>query len=355
MKPLICFYKNQYIRSDDFTLIEKDSNQSTIDFLNEIEKKNLSDLKILQIDFDAFETNRIIKKQFYRSPVVQVYVIHTYIIISAVDLITNLQASDLPRFKPEVDQLTFCRHVEKIIADINNGRLYQVNLTAPLSADAPLIDSFHLFKSYFPLFKAEYAAFLPNIDFDILCFSPELFLQKNNSQLLSRPIKGTTNDSFDSLINNKKENAELSMIVDLLRNDLHSVARTPARVNVHREKMELTYTTHTFSEIEVETDFTLPIILQKTMPGGSISGCPKIESIKAIFEHENYQRQFYTGAIGWWENGDFELNITIRSFVRTNKKLNYFAGCGIVAESDPVTEWNELLNKAGKLNLILQP
>lgn len=355
MKPLICFYRNKYIRSTDFTLIEKDVNQSSADFLIELEKKYFSALKILQIDFDAFAAQRTIKKQFYRSPVVQVFIVHSHEEISTDELKTNLSAQGLPYFKPETSQLTFYKSVEKIVADINDGRFYQVNLTAALSADSPLIDSYHLFKSYFPLFKANYAAFLPSKDFDILCFSPELFLLKKDSHLLSRPIKGTTNESFDSLINNKKENAELSMIVDLLRNDLNSVATSPAKVNVHREKMQLPYTTHTYSEIEVQTDSTLPHILQMTMPGGSISGCPKIESIKSISENENYQRQFYTGAIGWWENTDFELNIAIRSFVRTTKQLNYFAGCGIVAESDPVTEWNELLNKAGKLNLNLQP
>jgi para-aminobenzoate synthetase component I len=355
MKPIICFFKNEYIQSDHFTLLEKGIHQSAFEFLKEIEKKYFIELKILQVDFDAFEDQRQIKKRYYRSPIVQVFVIHSYKVITSDQLKTNLTARDLPQFKTDTNKAEFCGNVEKIISDIKNGRFYQVNLTAALSSESPPLDSFQLFKSYFPLFQARYPAFLPNTDFDILCFSPELFLQKCGPQLLSRPIKGTTNQSFDSLLENKKERAELSMIVDLIRNDLHSVATSPAKVNVHREKLQLSYTTHTYSEIEVQTDQTLPMILLNTMPGGSISGCPKKESLKSIAENENYQRQFYTGTIGWWKREDFELNIAIRSFVRTSHQLNYFAGCGIVAESDPVTEWNELLNKAGKLNLILQP
>ena len=185
MKPLICFYKNQYIRSDDFTLIEKEPSQTTVDFLNLIEKRYFTDFKIIQIDFDAFATETIIKKHYYNSPVAQVFIVHSHKVISTDVLKTNLSAKDLPRFTPDTSQLTFCRNVEKIVADINAGRFYQVNLTAALTADVPLIDSYHLFKSYFPLFKANYAAFLPSKDFDILCFSPELFLLKKNSQLLS--------------------------------------------------------------------------------------------------------------------------------------------------------------------------
>ena len=176
-------------------------------------------------------------------------------------------------------------------------------------------------------------------------------MQKQDSQLISRPIKGTSAIGYTDLINNPKEAAELSMIVDLLRNDLNSVSTGPATVNAHRKHLQLPYTSHTFSEVQVATDQTLPMILKKTMPGGSISGCPKVESLKAISEYENYERQFYTGTIGWWQQNDFELNIAIRSFVATHENLFYFAGCGIVSESDPEAEWNELLNKASKLKL----
>lgn len=154
------------------------------------------------------------------------------------------------------------------------------------------------------------------------------------------------------LINNPKEDAELSMIVDLLRNDLNHVEKeSSAQVTAHREVMKLGYIQHTYSEIEIETDKSLPEILRSTMPGGSISGCPKTESLKLIAELETYKRQAYTGTIGWWKDNNFSLNIAIRSFMKYKNQLFYHAGCGIVYDSDSQKEWDEFLLKAGSLNL----
>ncbi len=148
-----------------------------------------------------------------------------------------------------------------------------------------------------------------------------------------------------------KETAELSMIVDLLRNDLNSICEKPVTVTKHREILDLGYTQHTYSEITGLTNLNLPEILKSTFPGGSISGCPKSESLKAISEFENSPRGFYTGTIGWWQKNDFKLNIAIRSFKKQNTDLTYYAGCGIVYDSDPDCEWQEFLTKAGKLNV----
>jgi para-aminobenzoate synthetase component 1 len=182
-----------------------------------------------------------------------------------------------------------------------------------------------------------------------------LFLKMQNKKLKTQPIKGSLSDEASSitfLLNNPKEEAELSMIVDLLRNDLNRLEnKNSAQVNFHRRVMNLGYIQHTFSEIEIESDKTLPEVLLCTMPGGSISGCPKIESLKVISELETYKRQAYTGTIGWWKDNNFCLNITIRSFIKYKKQLIYHSGCGIVYDSDAEKEWNEFLLKAGSLNL----
>ena len=178
-------------------------------------------------------------------------------------------------------------------------------------------------------------------------------MEKNGSQLRTEPIKGTLATTVHQLITSEKETAELSMIVDLLRNDLNAVCESPVVVKKHREVLDLGYTKHTYSEIQGHTKLNFPEILSSTLPGGSISGCPKIESLLAIQELEKSPRGFYTGSLGWWENSDFKLNITIRSFKKQNKKVSYYAGCGIVYDSNPDNEWQEFLNKAGPLKLDL--
>jgi anthranilate/para-aminobenzoate synthase component I len=115
--------------------------------------------------------------------------------------------------------------------------------------------------------------------------------------------------------------------------------------------MQLGYIQHTFSEIEVETTKNLAEVLAATAPGGSISGCPKVESLKVIAELETYKRQAYTGALGWWKDNNFCLNLSIRTFIKKENQLYYHAGCGIVYDSDANKEWDEFLLKTGQLNV----
>ena len=244
--------------------------------------------------------------------------------------------------------------VSSIRKDIQNGRYYQVNLTSYFkSHTAVAIQPYKLFKYYLKKFKSEYTAFLPRANSEILCYSPELFLEKKGSKIFSRPIKGTSqkNQPFNDLLKNEKENAELSMIVDLLRNDLQTVCQDKVVVSEHRKELTLNYLTHTYSEISGNTDQRLPEILKTMLPAGSISGCPKKESLIAINELEITNRHFYTGCIGWWQNQDFKLNLAIRSFLHQNDSLIYFSGCGIVYDSDPEKEWQEFLRKAKHLEL----
>lgn len=144
------------------------------------------------------------------------------------------------------------------------------------------------------------------------------------------------------------------MIVDLLRNDLNRVNDSNslefAEVTKHRAAMKLAYIQHTYSEISLQTHKNLPEILNCTMPGGSISGCPKIESLHVISETEKYKRQIYTGCIGWWKENDFTLNLSIRTFIKNQEDLFYHAGCGIVYDSVAENEWNEFLLKTAKIS-----
>lgn len=359
MKPVICFYQeDQYIFSDNYVLHNCKSDESVDDFLTSIESNFKKELKIVQINFE-YNNQELFKdkKELHPATKAAVFVLNQYEILPSKALLAKIP-STITTLNLQFDTLEtqdgFFKKVDKIKSDIAQGRIYQVNLTAPMVSES-IYTGEKIFKNFFEKFSGQYKALLPLAEYDLISFSPELFLKKQNKKLKTQPIKGSissTADSKQELINNPKEDAELSMIVDLLRNDLNHVEKeSSAQVTAHREVMKLGYIQHTYSEIEIETDKSLPEILRSTMPGGSISGCPKTESLKLIAELETYKRQAYTGTIGWWKDNNFSLNIAIRSFMKYKNQLFYHAGCGIVYDSDSQKEWDEFLLKAGSLNL----
>ncbi len=357
VKPLICFYDNsQFIFSEQYQLINCPVDLSVDLFLHRIEKEHAEAMKIVQINFeyndDIVSWN---KKSLYTSAKAHVFIVDHYELLSFSEIKKRFDLKSIQhKFKILIEKSEFIKHVAYIKNEIANGRIYQVNLTAPLvceTQDSELNVFFHYEKN----FNSEYKAFLPMHHFTLMSFSPELFIQQRNQLLITRPIKGSSRSDQDfdqELYRNTKEEAELSMIVDLLRNDLNSLdVQYSAEVTKHRQQMQLGYIQHTYSEIQVRNVQSLSTVLQHLLPGGSISGCPKIESLKVIAEVEKYRRQAYTGTLGWWKGSDFCLSLSIRSFIQTTGQLIYHAGCGIVYDSDPESEWTEFLLKTGNLNV----
>ena len=351
MKPLICFYKNEkLIQSTDYALENCRDSETVFEFLQRMLSAYPAELKIVQVNFEFDNAVFAGQKKLYSSAKACVFVLKEF------SEITSLPDTVLtpPPFTALESEEGFVEKVNRIRQYIAQGRVYQVNLTAPLQATCKN-SGLEIFSHYTKFFSGRYRALLPLAHAELVCFSPEMFLEKISEQLCTRPIKGSLAHALDfneHLLENKKEEAELSMIVDLLRNDLNRLEENEkAVVTAHRAQMQLGYIQHTYSEVSVKTRKTLPEILQLTLPGGSISGCPKAESLKMISEFEPYARQAYTGCLGWWEGGDFCLNLTIRSFIKDADNLFYHAGCGIVYDSDPKKEWKEFLLKTGSLNV----
>lgn len=353
MTPVICFYENDLmVRSEDYLRLECNYQQNPTDFLKQVQLEYPSQMKILQVNFDYLQKQNI-DSLIDEDAAITVYVLNNFKLINKNDLQSAVEKIDF-NFTPNMNKHDFMEKVKTIRTDIQHGRYYQVNLTSNFQSNRAVpMQPYELFKYYLVKFKSEYSAFLPRVSSEILCYSPELFLEKKGKKILTRPIKGTTQNSqqFNDLLKNEKENAELSMIVDLLRNDLQSICQDKVVVSEHRKELTLNYLTHTYSEISGHTDERLPEILEKMLPAGSISGCPKKESVIAINEIETTNRHFYTGCIGWWQNQDFKLNLAIRSFLNQDGRLTYFSGCGIVYDSDPEKEWFEFLRKAKHLEL----
>jgi para-aminobenzoate synthetase component 1 len=193
----------------------------------------------------------------------------------------------------------------------------------------------------------------------ILSSSPELFLRVRGRHVVTRPIKGTrprTGDgavdrrAADDLLESPKDNAELAMIIDLMRNDLGRVCRFGTVTVTQASTLETHPTVfHLVGTVEgtLRDDVTHADLLRATFPGGSITGAPKIRAMEIIDELEPCARGPYTGCIGIvGVNGRCEWNIAIRTIICDGSDAYVHAGGGIVADSSPLAEYQETLDKA---------
>ncbi len=257
-------------------------------------------------------------------------------------------------FSPDEYRRTIARCIDYIAA----GDIFQVNLSQRFTvADAPSPAAiYHSLRRRNP---AWYSAMLLFEDSAIISSSPELFLRVRGREVLTRPIKGTRRRTgvadedaaaAAELLGSEKDNAELAMIIDLLRNDLGRVCRYGSVRVVNRRELETHPTVfHLVGSVVGELCDGLGVVdlLAATFPGGSITGAPKIRAMEIIDELEPVARGVYTGSIGYiGANGDCELNIAIRTIVWDRGKAHVQVGGGIVADSTPEGEYIETLDKA---------
>ncbi|MGC2603610.1 MAG: aminodeoxychorismate synthase component I, partial [Rhodomicrobium sp.] len=251
--------------------------------------------------------------------------------------------------------------IRRIRDYIRQGDVYQVNLAQRFSF--PFAgEAYTLFRRLFQLNPAPFYAFLNCGDFRVLSTSMERFLCRRGDYLETRPIKGTRprgatagEDAALSreLEDSPKDDAELSMIVDLLRNDLGKVCE-PRTVRVAEHKRLEAYQNvyHLVSIItgQVRPGVTAADILRATFPGGSITGCPKIRAMEIIDELEPEKRGVYAGCIGYFAaNGEMDTCIALRTAIIKDGTMYVQAGAGIVADSIPQSEQAECENKARAL------
>jgi para-aminobenzoate synthetase component 1 len=264
-----------------------------------------------------------------------------------------------------LDRRAYHERFDAAMDYIARGHIYQVNLTQRFATitDASSLDLYQRLRRLSP---ASHGAFLAWDDRAIMSASPELFLQQDGRRVLTRPIKGTrprgNTPSEDAalrceLATSEKDTAELAMIVDLLRNDLGKVCRF-GTVRVTEEAAIETWPTlfHRTATIEGElaADMTRADLLRATLPGGSITGCPKRRAMEIISELEPVARGVYCGAIGAIGlAGGMQLNVAIRTMIRRGREVFVHAGGAITSDSDAAGEYAELLAKARAMLLAL--
>jgi para-aminobenzoate synthetase component I len=264
-------------------------------------------------------------------------------------------------FKSNIAKSDYIRSVDKIIEYIKAGHVYQVNMSQRFEMQFSG-DTFTLFKHLFEKNPAPFFAYVNAGDHQIVSTSPERFLLLEGNRVETRPIKGTRprgknfheDEQFRTeLLTSSKDDAELSMIVDLLRNDIGKVCRAGSvSVKEHKRLEAYQNVYHLISIVEGTLDDGLDAVdlIRATFPGGSITGCPKIRSMEIIDELEPCRRHVYTGSIGYISFHDtVDLSIAIRTATIFQNKIYFSVGGGIVYDSDPEDEFEETLHKGRTL------
>ena len=278
-------------------------------------------------------------------------------------------ASDAGDVSPGADcsHDEYLRRLRRVIDYIAAGDVFQANLAQ--SFRAPFRGSrIGLYERLRAASPAPYGCWLDLGGPTVMSISPELFLERRGERVVTRPIKGTrprgTDEAEDARLRaelhaSEKDRAELAMIVDLLRNDLGRVAETGSVVVDEERVLEAHPTVHhavATVSARVARSVGTSGLLAATMPGGSVTGAPKIRAMEILDELEDVRRGPYCGSAGWfgWD-GDMVTNILIRTLVATGDEVSFHVGGGIVADSEPGAEYDETLDKAAALLSALQP
>ncbi len=264
------------------------------------------------------------------------------------------------------DREAYCEAVRRVLEYIAAGDVFQINLSQRFTAIGPF-DPLDLYLRLKRRSPAPFAAFLRWKDMAIVSASPESFYQTRGDRIVTRPIKGTRPRGWTraederaaaELLASSKDRAELTMIVDLERNDLGRICQYGSVLVRDALSLEsFAQVHHLVATVEgrLRPEVGPDDVIRAVFPGGSITGAPKIRAMEIIDELEPNRRSLYTGAIGYLSRGGSSaFNIAIRTILVEGDRASYQVGGGIVADSDPESEYEETLAKARGMQLVLE-
>jgi len=258
----------------------------------------------------------------------------------------------------------FISLIEHVKQHVYRGDVFQIVPSRAFSTPF-LGDEFNVYRALRSINPSPYLFYFDYGDFKLFGSSPEAQLTIKNNIATIYPIAGTfkrTGNSHqdaelaESLKKDVKENAEHVMLVDLARNDLSRHCHK-VEVKSFKEIQYYSHLIHMVSKVtgQLQSSVDPFDVVGDTYPAGTLSGAPKYMAMQLIDRFEGQKRGFYSGAIGFMGfNGDFNHAIMIRSFLSQNNVLHYQAGAGIVADSDPKSELNEVNNKIMALRRALE-
>ena len=277
-----------------------------------------------------------------------------------VNLIADKQSKKII-VKSNISQNKFIQNVRKAKQYIKIGDIFQVVLSQRFEAKLTK-NPIEIYKKLRINNPSPFMYFFNFEDFQIIGASPEILVRLRDNTITIRPIAGTRprgkNKKQDKyfekdLLKDKKELSEHLMLLDLGRNDTGKVSKINTVKVTEKFTIErYSHVMHIVSNVvgEFNKKFSKFDTLLSGFPAGTVSGAPKIRAMEIIDELENTKRKVYAGGIGYFSaNGDFDTCIALRTAVSKNNKFYVQAGAGIVADSKPMNEYKETVNKAKAL------
>ncbi|MBI2259477.1 MAG: anthranilate synthase component I family protein [Flavobacteriia bacterium] len=279
---------------------------------------------------------------------------------------TELKSTNKGNFFPQISKKEYIEKVKNIQNEIQLGNTYEVNFCQLFRSDknTNISDSLAFYGKISKELKAPFSCYLNWDNFELFCASPERFFKTEGNKIISQPMKGTSprgkNQIEDEMLyqklkTNEKELSENRMITDLVRNDLSKFAlKNSVKVEELCAVYSFTNVHQMISTISCLFDKNIDFstILKALFPMGSMTGAPKLSTMKIIEEHEGFKRGLYSGSVGFIKpNGDMDFNVVIRSLFRDKKTNTIFCPVGgaITSASIPDMEYEECLVKIAKL------
>jgi para-aminobenzoate synthetase component I len=264
----------------------------------------------------------------------------------------------------------YCAVIEQLRQHILRGDCYEINYCQQFFSANAHIHPVTVYQQLSEVSPNPFSALYRTGDTWLICASPERFLKKQETKILSQPIKGTSiriphdqtadNHSKEALHNSAKDRSENVMVVDLVRNDLARVCEEGT------VKVDELYGIYSFPQVHqmistvsgvLKPGISFTEIIRATFPMGSMTGAPKKRVMELIERYELTKRGIFSGAVGYIApNDDFDFNVVIRSIMynAATSYLSFQAGSGITFYSDPEKEWEECLIKAEAMRKALE-
>lgn len=279
------------------------------------------------------------------------------------------EIADSIRIQQRISKSEYLFKVGKMLEHIHRGDCYEANFCMEFFAENATINPYQTYKQLNAISEPPFATFFKHNKHYLLSASPERYLRKEGTKIISQPIKGTAkrhtvtaedNRIKVALAANPKERSENIMIVDLVRNDL---SHTAQKGSVQVEELCGIYTFKQVHQMistvvsEVKEGITPVDILKTTFPMGSMTGAPKIAAMQRIEELEETKRGLYSGAMGYFTpEGDFDFNVVIRSILynAATQYVSFSVGSAITAAALPEQEYDECLLKAKAMREVLE-
>ena len=280
----------------------------------------------------------------------------------------SIQSSNV-QIEQRISKENYLSKVTKMLEHIHRGDIYEANFCMEFYSETAKINPLEIYQKLNAISEPPFAVYLKNSNQYLVSASPERYLKKEGTKVISQPIKGTAQRFSDAtqdeqskqeLAKNPKERSENIMIVDLVRNDLSKTANNDS---VEVEELCKIYTFKQVHQMistvvsNVEHTTSPTEIIKTTFPMGSMTGAPKISAMQIIEDLEITKRGLYSGAVGYFTpNNDFDFNVVIRSILYNseNNYLSFSVGSAITSQSIPEKEYEECLLKAKAMFEVLK-